>query len=78
MKIIVVGSGFTGAMSAAVIKIHCPEHEVIMIDSDREPKNIGFGESAPPNMQQMLFNAFQIPEHKKRDRKSTRLNSSHT
>lgn len=65
MKIIVIGSGFTGAMSAAAIKIHCPEHEVIMIDSDREPKNIGFGESAPPNMQQLLFDAFQIPEHKK-------------
>ena len=66
MKIVVVGSGFTGAVSACAIKIQCPDHEVVMIDSDREPKNLGFGESAPPHMQALLFEAFGVPEHKRR------------
>ena len=67
MKIVVVGSGFTGAVSACAIKIQCPDHEVVMIDSDRESKNVGFGESAPPHMQALLFEAFAVPEHNRRE-----------
>lgn len=60
MKIVVMGSGITGILSAVAIKKHCPEHEVCLIDSDREPVNLGFGESAPPQMPMLLMRALKI------------------
>lgn len=62
MKICVVGSGFTGLLSAIAFKKHCPQHQVVMIDSDREPRNLGFGESGPPDMLTQMLKALQIPE----------------
>lgn len=63
MKICVVGGGFTGILTAVTVKKHCPQHEVVLIDSDREPRNLGFGESGPPDLLQSLVRALQVPEH---------------
>lgn len=60
MKIIVMGSGITGLISAVALKKHCPWHEICLIDSVSEPVNFGFGESAPPQMQQLMMQAFKI------------------
>jgi tryptophan halogenase len=63
MKICVVGGGFTGTLTAIAIKKNCPQHEIVMIDSDREPQNFGFGESGPPDLLQSLIRALKIPEN---------------
>lgn len=62
MKVVVVGSGFTGVISAAAVKINCPDIEVVLIDSDRVPTNLGFGESAPPQMPMLLHKLLCIKD----------------
>jgi flavin-dependent dehydrogenase len=61
MRVCVVGGGFTGTLTAIAIKKHCPEVHVTMIDSDREPRNLGFGESGPPDLLNSLIRALKIP-----------------
>lgn len=65
MKICVVGAGFTGLMTALSIKRHCPDHQVTMIDSTTETKNVYFGESAPPQALNLFFKALKIQPDKK-------------
>lgn len=60
MKICVVGAGFTGLLTALSIKRHCPQHSVIMIDSQVQAKNLYFGESAPPQALRLFFKALKI------------------
>ena len=61
MKICVIGGGFGGLLTAISIKKHCAEHQVVMIDSNKEPKNAGFGESGPPDMIGWMCEALRIP-----------------
>ena len=62
MKICVIGGGFSGLLTAISIKKHYREYQVVMVDSDKEPKNSGFGESGPPDMIGWLCEALKIPE----------------
>ena len=62
MKICIIGGGFTGLLTAIAIKKHCPQHQVVMLDSDQEPQNLGFGESGPPDMLMQLTRALAVPE----------------
>lgn len=60
MKVCIIGGGFTGMVTAASLKRHCPDLKVIQIESDKEPKNLGFGESGPPQFLALLFKALNI------------------
>lgn len=62
MKICVVGGGITGLLTSIGIKKHCAHAHVTMIDSDQEPKNLGFGESGPPDMISQLTRLLKIPD----------------
>jgi hypothetical protein len=62
MKICIVGSGFTGLLVAICIKKNCPKVDVTIINSLVEPKNAGFGESAPGEFIRFLVRKLQIPQ----------------
>lgn len=62
IKVCVIGGGFTGILTALSLKIHCPNHQVMLIDSNQEPRNLGFGESGPPDLLNSLIRALKIPE----------------
>lgn len=47
MKVLVIGAGFTGILSAVSIKQHFPHCEVTMIDPNTEMKMLGLGLSLP-------------------------------
>ena len=61
MRVCVVGSGFTGLLVAIAIKKNCPKAHVTIIDSHIEPKNAGFGESAPGEFIRWMVRMLHIP-----------------
>jgi len=60
MKICIIGSGFTGILTAIAIKKNCPRAHVTLIDSPVEPKNAGFGESAPGEFIRWMIKILKI------------------
>lgn len=61
MNICVIGSGFTGLLTAISIKKKCPTAHVTVIDSSTEAKNSGFGESTPGEFLRWFVRILEIP-----------------
>ena len=61
-KVCVVGGGFTGITTAISIKKNNPNVHVTLIDSDKEPRNLGFGESGPPTFLDSICQILCIKE----------------
>lgn len=61
MKICVIGSGFTGQLTAASIKRHYPHYNVVMIASGKEMKLPGLGLSCPPSFIKWAADLLAIP-----------------
>ena len=78
MKVCIIGGGFTGMVTAASLKRHCPDLKVIQIESDKEPKNLGFGESGPPQFLALLFKALNINQKDQADWVRNYLINSHS
>ena len=65
MNVCVIGAGFTGILTALILKKNCPSVTITLIDSNKEPKNFGFGESAPPAFMTWLLNSLKVaPEER--------------
>jgi tryptophan halogenase len=67
IKVCVVGAGFTGWLTAIVVKKNCPNVAVTLLDSPTESKNIGFGESCPPVFLRWMFEKLKIKEQDRQE-----------
>jgi tryptophan halogenase len=61
INVCVVGGGFTGWMTAVILKKQCPQARITLIDSPTEAKRMGVGESCPDNFLVWLLDHLRIP-----------------
>jgi len=60
-KIVIVGGGSSGWLSAAALIKYCPEFEITLVESNNIP-TIGVGESTTAMMKQFINNHLGIPD----------------
>src|SRR5437763_3185245 len=60
-KIVIVGGGTAGWMTASYLKKALPEVQITVIEAPAIPK-IGVGEATVPNLQPVFFDFLGIPE----------------
>jgi tryptophan halogenase len=61
INVCVVGGGFTGWMTAVILKKQCPKARITIIDSPTEPQRMGVGESCPDNWLIWLLDHLRVP-----------------